>query len=130
MATLDERIAALAQAVGADIKALGEAQGGKSDAAHTHSDATTSAAGFMSSADKTKLDGIAAGANAYTHPVSHPASIITQDANHRFVTDAEKAAWNAKQDALGGNGNTVSPTGELAKRVRRLEINSLLNLNL
>ena len=96
MATLDERITALAQAVGADIKALGEAQG----------------------------------ANAYTHPASHPASIITQDANHRFVTDAEKAAWNAKQDALEGNGNTVSPTGELAKRVRRLELNSLLNLNL
>lgn len=29
---------------------------------HTHSDATTGAAGFMSSTDKTKLDGIAAGA--------------------------------------------------------------------
>ena len=48
------------------------------------------------SAEKTKLSGIAAGANAYTHPANHPASIITQDANNRFVTDAEKAAWNAK----------------------------------
>ena len=35
---------------------------------HTHNSATTSAAGLMSSADKTKLDGIAAGANKYTHP--------------------------------------------------------------
>ncbi len=35
---------------------------------HTHSAATTSANGFISSADKTKLDGIASGANAYTHP--------------------------------------------------------------
>ena len=26
----------------------------------------------------------------YTHPSSHPASIITQDTNNRFVTDAEK----------------------------------------
>lgn len=26
---------------------------------------------------------------------------ITQDATHRFATDAEKAIWNAKQDALG-----------------------------
>ena len=32
--------------------------------------ATTSAAGSMSAADKTKLDGIAAGANAYTLPVA------------------------------------------------------------
>ena len=33
-----------------------------------HSAATTSVAGFMSAADKAKLDGIAAGANKYTHP--------------------------------------------------------------
>ncbi|MBP0983103.1 MAG: hypothetical protein J6A19_05190 [Oscillospiraceae bacterium] len=41
---------------------------GKADSTHTHSAATQSAAGFMSAADKTKLDGVAAGANAYTHP--------------------------------------------------------------
>lgn len=35
---------------------------------HTHNAATTSANGFMSASDKTKLDGIAAGANKYTHP--------------------------------------------------------------
>lgn len=34
----------------------------------TYSAATTSAAGLMSAADKTKLDGIASGANKYTHP--------------------------------------------------------------
>jgi hypothetical protein len=34
----------------------------------TYSAATTSADGLMSSTDKTKLDGIAAGANAYVHP--------------------------------------------------------------
>ncbi len=34
----------------------------------TYSNATQSAAGLMSSADKTKLDGIAANANNYTHP--------------------------------------------------------------
>lgn len=37
----------------------------------------------------------------YTHPANHPPSIITQDASNRFVTDAEKANWNAKQAALG-----------------------------
>jgi hypothetical protein len=58
--------------------------------------ATTSAAGLMSAADKSKLDGVASGANNYTHPSSHPPSIITQDSSNRFVTDTEKAAWNAK----------------------------------
>ncbi|WP_458454415.1 hypothetical protein [Methanobrevibacter sp.] len=36
---------------------------GKSDTNHTHNDATTSASGFMSSADKTKLNGIENQAN-------------------------------------------------------------------
>lgn len=34
------------------------------------SNATTSAAGLMSAADKTKLDGIETGANNYTHPTT------------------------------------------------------------
>lgn len=37
---------------------------GKADTGHTHDAATTSAAGFMSAADKTKLDGIETGATA------------------------------------------------------------------
>lgn len=43
-----------------------------------------------------KLDGVSAGANNYTHPVTHPATIIVEDASHRFATDSEKGAWNAK----------------------------------
>jgi hypothetical protein len=39
---------------------------GKADAAHTHSNATTGAAGFMSATDKTKLDGL----SNYTLPVA------------------------------------------------------------
>lgn len=37
---------------------------------HTHDNATTDNAGFMSKDDKAKLDGIEAGANKYTHPTS------------------------------------------------------------
>ena len=44
----------------------------------------------MSSADKAKLNGIAENANNYTHPSNHPASIITQDTNNRFMTDTER----------------------------------------
>ena len=35
---------------------------------HSHAAATTDAAGFMSAADKVKLNGISSGANKYTHP--------------------------------------------------------------
>ncbi|MER1957937.1 MAG: hypothetical protein ABS942_11180, partial [Solibacillus sp.] len=52
-------------------------------------------------AEKTKLAGIATSANNYVHPATHPASIITQDASNRFVTDAEKSAWNAKETTTG-----------------------------
>lgn len=38
---------------------------------------STEVNGLMSATDKAKLDGIAAGANHYTHPSSHPASMIT-----------------------------------------------------
>lgn len=37
---------------------------------HTHSNATTSVAGFMSATDKSKLDGVATGANNYVHPTT------------------------------------------------------------
>ncbi len=56
--------------------------------------ASTSSDGRMSKEDKTKLDGIAASANNYKHPSTHPASMITDDSNHRFVTDTEKNKWN------------------------------------
>lgn len=52
--------------------------------------------GLMSKADKAKLDTISANANNYTHPATHDASIITQSASYRFVTDTEKATWNSK----------------------------------
>ena len=53
-----------------------------------------------STAEKSKLAGVDAGANNYSHPANHPPSIITQDASNRFVTDAEKTVWNAKEPAI------------------------------
>lgn len=52
--------------------------------------------GLMSPEMLKKLNGIATGANNYVHPSSHPATMITQDATHRFVTDTEKNTWNSK----------------------------------
>ena len=59
--TLQERLTSLAQAIGADIK-------GKASANHTHANATPSAAGFMSSADKAKLDGLSITVSATAPP--------------------------------------------------------------
>ena len=49
--TLQERLTALATAIGADMK-------GKAPSGHSHANATPSTAGFMSSADKAKLDAL------------------------------------------------------------------------
>ena len=56
--------------------------------------ATTTADGLMAKEDRTKLDGIEDGANKYTHPSTHPASMITESATKRFVSDTEKTTWN------------------------------------
>ena len=37
----------------------------------------------------------------YVHPSAHSPNIIAQDSENRFVSDAEKANWNAKQASLG-----------------------------
>lgn len=66
----------------------------------TYNVATPSANGLMSSADKSKLDGVAANANNYVHPSTHAASMITQDSTHRFTTDTEKSTWNAKANVV------------------------------
>lgn len=42
-----------------------------------YDNATTTTAGLMSASDKVKLNSIAANANNYTHPSTHPASMIT-----------------------------------------------------
>lgn len=58
-----------------------------------------------------KLNGIAAGANNYVHPSSHPANMITEDATHRFATDTEKSSWNSrtrKYSATIGNGSLTT----------------------
>ena len=60
-----------------EISGLESALSGKASSSHTHTSATTTTAGFMSKDDKVKLDGIATNANNYSHPASHPASMIT-----------------------------------------------------
>lgn len=79
--------------------------------------ATQTVDGKMSKEDKAKLDGIAVNANNYVHPTTHPATMITEDATHRFVSDTEKSTWNNKANA--SHGNHV-PTTETANNARFL----------
>ena len=61
--TLQERLTALATAIGVDMK-------GKAASTHGHANATPSVAGFMSAGDKAKLDAITitVSATAPTNP--------------------------------------------------------------
>lgn len=61
--------------------------------------ATTSLAGLMSASDKTKLDGVAVGANNYVHPTGNgnlhvPASGIVDEGKTLQVNSSGIAAWN------------------------------------
>ena len=48
-------------------------------------------------------------ANKYTHPDTHPATMIVQDENHRFTNDEEKNGWNkAKSDVVTIQSNIVT----------------------
>ena len=61
---------------------------------HKHINASNTEDGFMSKEDKIKLDSVEYNANNYTHPNTHPASMIVTDINNRFVSDTEKNKWN------------------------------------
>jgi hypothetical protein len=47
----------------------------------------------------------------YTHPSTHPASMITEDLNKLFVSDTEKQTWDAKVDKV--TGSRLITSGEL-----------------
>ena len=63
-------------------------------------------------AEKTKLAGVADNANNYAHPSTHPASIITESTSRRFVSDTQIAVYSGKQDALSESDN-VSLSGNV-----------------
>ena len=72
--------------------------------------ATASKDGLMSKTDKAKIDGIELGANAYVHPNSHPANMITEDSTHRFLTDEERKliqAWETFKASGGDIGGAL-----------------------
>ena len=87
--------------------------GNKADKNHGHGNATTSAAGFMSKDDKSKLDGIAANANNYVHPTSSGNKHIPSGGS-----SGQFLSWAADGTAKWvGNPNTDSKVGVTADTV-------------
>lgn len=75
---------------------------------------TPDANGIMTKEDKIKLDTIEEYANNYKHPEYHYPSMIKEDSEHRFVTDADILNWNGKLDSrrvIAGDGVFNSTTG-------------------
>ncbi len=90
----------------------------------TYSAATTGAAGLMAAADKSKLDGISAGANAYAHPAGdgnrHVPATGTAN-NGKFLragSTAASEAWGAlaASDVTGALGYTPPTPAQLAAK--------------
>lgn len=90
----------------------------------TYGNATTSAAGLMSSSDKSKLDGIAAGANKYVHPTSAGNKHVpaggasgqilgwSADGTAKWVDEKDttySAFKGATSDAAGASGLVPAP---------------------
>ncbi|MGL5905109.1 MAG: hypothetical protein ACRCZA_00090, partial [Shewanella sp.] len=102
----------------ADIGA--QPAGSYAAASHVHADATTSAAGFMSAADKSKLNAVASGANNYTHPTGDgnlhvPATGTTNSGKVlKAGATAGSLAWGtltaADVGALASGGTAVAAT--------------------
>lgn len=79
---------------------------------------------------KAKLKGIDAGANKYTHPDTHPASVIEEDADHRFVSDVKRKEWDAIYvqavayadrliaNLVNGAPETLDTLGEIANAMK------------
>ena len=77
---------------------------------------------YMTAA-KAKVDAIPASPKytdtVYTHPSTHPASMITQDSARRMVSDTQIAEWNGKASSTHSH-NSVQTTQNTALKFSRL----------
>lgn len=85
------------------IDALEAVAAGKADKTHSHSDASTSAAGFMTAAMVTKLNGIATGANKTTVDTSLSTSSTNPVQNKVIAT-----ALNSATSTIATNTSSIS----------------------
>jgi hypothetical protein len=102
-----------------------------------HGAATTSVNGFMSSTDKTKLDGVAAGANAYALPVASTTVLggvkagtnITIDGNGVISASGGLGIGQTWQDVIGSRKSGVTYTNTTGNPIQVQIITLNLNSN-
>jgi hypothetical protein len=95
--------------------------------------ATTTSDGLMSAADKTKLAGISVGANNYTHPATHPYSMITgaptsmpaNGGNADTVDGKHAEAFSLTSHSH--NYNTINGVPDLTQYILKSEIGNYIN---
>lgn len=127
------------QAAVADAVDWGGVQGKPSSftpAPHGHDDATTSASGFMSGSDKTKLNGIAANANNYAHPTGDGNQHVpaTGTGNNGKVLKAGSSAGSAAWGTLGkadvglGNADNTADADKPVSTAQQTALNLKANL--
>ncbi len=86
-------------------------EGTYASSSHTHTVASNSAAGFMSTVDKSKLDGIAGNANLYAHP-NHTGDVTSTGDGDTVI--GNNKVINAKLAQMNGNtlkGNNTDVLG-------------------
>lgn len=88
-----------------------------------HASATTTVAGFMSSADKTKLDGVAAGANNYAHP-NHTGDVTSVGDGATTLQPAAITGKPEEATAAAGDFVLISDTSD-AGALKKVPISGL-----
>lgn len=88
-------------------KVINSALAGKAATSHTHTldnVSETTSKKIMTATERTKLNGIATGANNYVHPTSHPATMITGLAT---------VATSGSYDDLSDKPTSMTPTAHI-----------------
>ena len=91
-------------------------------------DATLIESGLMSATDKIKLSGIAANANNYTHPTTHPASMILLDDGQDlqgFAEEVTEVTNNITPEKIGAAPAYTYGTTDLTAGESPLETGKL-----
>lgn len=88
-------------------------------AAQITANAAETPIGAQAKADAALADAI----QRANHTGTQAATTITQDSTHRFATDAEKTAWNAKQDAITGGATTITTANLTVSRALASDTN-------
>jgi len=82
---------------------------------------------ILTDTEREKLAGIAADANKYSHPANHLPSVIAQDANNRFVTDADILTLNDAEAKFAKNNAFNKTFGVIVGTVAQGNDSRILN---